>query len=80
MALLAVVLTGKGVAGLQEADLLASRLIDLPRIDLLGFYPTLQGVSAQAICLAILIVGFAWNRRTGVQVAVKAQPASASQS
>ena len=80
MALLAVVLTGKGVAGLQEADLLSSRLIDLPSIDLLGFYPTLQGVSAQAICLTILIVGFAWNRRTGAQAAVKAQPASASQS
>ncbi|MFX5693463.1 iron permease, partial [Acinetobacter baumannii] len=44
MALLAVILTGKGVAGLQEANLVPSHLINLPRIDWLGFYPTLQGV------------------------------------
>ena len=67
MAVLAVVLTGKGVAGLQEANLIASHLIDLPRIDLLGCYPTLQGVTAQAFCAAILMVGFLWNRYTANQ-------------
>lgn len=65
MAVLAVVLTGKGVAGLQEANLLSSRLIALPRIDLLGFYPTLQGAVAQAFCGSVLILGFLWNRRAG---------------
>ena len=73
MALLAVVLTGKGVAGLQEADLMSSSLISAPRIDLLGIYPTLQGVLAQVICLVILTIGFWWNRR-GANTAVAALP------
>ncbi|ROH89695.1 iron permease [Stagnimonas aquatica] len=67
MALLAVVLTGKGVAGLQEANLISSQLINLPRVDLLGFYPTAQGVMAQALCAAVLILGFLWNRHTANQ-------------
>ncbi|TAM26609.1 MAG: c-type cytochrome [Nevskiaceae bacterium] len=79
MAVLAVVLTGKGVAGLQEANLISSRLIDLPRIDLLGFYPTLQGVSAQGLCTLVLVMGFLWNRYTGNQEA-GAQTTTASRS
>ena len=73
MALLAVVLTGKGIAGLQEADLMSSRLINLPRIDLLGFYPTLQGVMAQGLCAAVLASGFLWNRFAANQAAAKPQ-------
>ena len=69
MALLAIVLTGKGVAGLQEANLLPSHLIELPRIDLLGFYPTLQGVIAQGLCASVLMIGFLWNRRVSHQEA-----------
>lgn len=79
MAVLAVVLTGKGVAGLQEANLISSRLIDLPRIDLLGFYPTAQGVTAQALCALVLVIGFLWNRHKGNQAAVP-QTAVASRS
>jgi len=73
MALLAVVLTGKGIAGLQEANLIASHLINLPRIDLLGFYPTAQGVMAQGLCALVLVAGFLWNRRTANQASA-AQP------
>lgn len=71
MAVLAVVLTGKGIAGLQEANLIASQLINLPRIDLLGFYPTLQGVSAQGLCAVVLVLGFLWNRYVANQAAEK---------
>ena len=79
MALLAVVLTGKGVAGLQEADLLSSRLISVPRIDLLGFYPTLQGLLAQLTCVAILMVGFLMNvKKENRQSATRPTAASAS--
>lgn len=75
MAILAVILTGKGVAGLQEANLLSSRLIDLPRIDLLGFYPTAEGVTAQALCALVLVAGFLWNHYTGKpSVAAQAAP------
>lgn len=63
MAILAVVLTGKGVAALQEANLLPARLLDLPRMDLIGFYPTDQGVFAQAACVAVLVAGYLYNRR-----------------
>lgn len=62
MALLAIVLTGKGTAALQEANVLPSRLVGLPRIDLLGLYPTLQGIAAQMACAAILTAGFLYNR------------------
>lgn len=68
MAVLAVVLIGKGVAALQEANLLSERVLSLPRMDLVGFFPTLQGVVAQSICILILVVGFAYNRRAAARV------------
>lgn len=63
MAVLAVVLAGKGVAALQEAGWLPLTLVHMPRIDLLGVHPTLQGVFAQVAVLVLLVVGFAWNAR-----------------
>ncbi|WP_293676214.1 FTR1 family protein [uncultured Phenylobacterium sp.] len=58
---LAIVLAGKGVAGLQEAGVLGVRpLPAVPRIEILGVYPTWEGVLAQLAAAAILIVGF-WN-------------------
>lgn len=74
MAVLAVVLAGKGVAALQEAGLLDLHPLALPRIELLGFFPTIEGVSAQALTLAILVGGFWWSKRNG---AAKAQADSA---
>jgi high-affinity iron transporter len=64
IAVLAVVLAGKGVAALQEAGLVGVVPLSwVPRISLLGLYPTLQGLTAQAATLAVLIVGFGRNRR-----------------
>ena len=34
-----------------------------PRVEILGLYPTLEGLLAQAATLAILLIGFARNRR-----------------
>src|SRR3546814_3518822 len=45
MAVLAVVLTGKGIAALQEANVLPSQVLALPRFDLVGLYPTIQGLA-----------------------------------
>jgi high-affinity iron transporter len=64
MAVLAVVLAGKGVAALQEAGWLHLTLVPAPRIELLGVHPTLQGLLAQAAVLAMLVAGFAWNARS----------------
>ena len=63
VAVLAIVLAGKGVAALQEAGLVGVSAIDVPRIEVLGLFPTLQAVLAQVLTLAILVAGFTWNRR-----------------
>jgi high-affinity iron transporter len=65
MALLAVVLIGKGVSALQEAGYLPVNPLDgFPRIEILGLYPTTEGVAAQAVMIALLAFGFGLNRRT----------------
>lgn len=63
MAILAVVLTGKGVAALQEAGWFGVSSIAFPRIDWLGIYPSLQVLTAQAITLLALLAGYLFNRR-----------------
>jgi high-affinity iron transporter len=63
VAVLAVVLAGKGVAALQEAGLIAvDPVAALPRISILGIFPTLQGITAQIATLLALTIGFGWNR------------------
>ena len=59
IAVLAVVLAGKGVGALQEAGLLSITLLEgIPRVDLIGFYPAVEPVAAQVITAAILFFGF----------------------
>lgn len=71
IAVLAVVLAGKGVAAIQEAGLVGvTPLAAAPRIEILGLYPTLEGLAAQAGTLLVLLLGFAWNRRAGRPLAV----------
>ena len=67
--MLAVVLAGKGVAALQEAGLLGVTPVGWgPRVSMLGVFPTLQGLLAQAVTLAILVAGFGRNRRAGMRL------------
>ena len=63
IAVVAVVLAGKGVAALQEAGWVSVSGLSIPRVALLGIYPTLQSVLAQAATLAVLLAGFWYNRR-----------------
>ncbi|MGN2254263.1 FTR1 family protein [Frateuria sp. GZRe12] len=63
IALLAVVLTGKGIAALQEAGWIGVHVAPLPRIELLGIYPTWQSISAQAVVALVLAAGYALNLR-----------------
>lgn len=64
MALLTIVLAGKGVAALQEAG-----IIDIApvaggiRIAMLGIFPTLQSMAAQLLMLVAVVAGFILNRR-----------------
>ena len=72
VAVLAVVLAGKGVAALQEAGWLPLSPFEGPRIDLLGIHPTVQGIAVQLMVLAVLLAGFAWNARNA-RIAVAAR-------
>lgn len=67
VAILAFVLVGKGVTALQEAGVINVTPIAMPRIDLLGIYPSLQSILAQTVILVIIIVSFAYNQRIGSQ-------------
>ena len=69
IAVLAVVLTGKGVAGLQEAGVMdVHPLATLPRVEILGLFPTWEGLAAQLLALTVIIVGFWWaDRKKGTQ-------------
>jgi high-affinity iron transporter len=63
IALLAIVLTGKGIAALQEAGWIGVHVAPLPRIELLGIYPTWQSVIAQLVVALVLATGYALNLR-----------------
>jgi high-affinity iron transporter len=73
VAILAVVLAGKGVAALQEAGLIAIHpLSELPRISILGIFPTLQGIAVQVATVIALAIGFGWNRWSSSKLAATA--------
>lgn len=64
MAILTIVLAGKGVSALQEAG-----IIDIAplgggiRVSMLGIFPTLQSMGAQLLMLIAVLGGFVLNRR-----------------
>ncbi len=61
VAILAVVLVGKGITGLQEAGWISVHPISGPRIDILGILPTAETVIAQIIVLVVALGGFILN-------------------
>lgn len=65
IAVLAVVLAGKGVAALQEAGVLNVTPVEFPRVDLLGIYPSLQTLLSQLAVAVFAIVGFTYNAKAG---------------
>ena len=70
IAVLAVVLAGKGIAALQEAGMLGvTPLAGFPRSKLLGLYPTVETLSAQLLAALLLAIGFHRAGRSEVAVA-----------
>jgi high-affinity iron transporter len=64
VAVLAVVLAGKGTAALQEAGLIDITPVALvPRLSVLGIFPSLQPLLLQLLALAVLWIGFRYNKR-----------------
>ena len=59
IAVLAVILAGKGVGALQEAGMIGiTPLAGIPRIAMLGLFPTAEAIGAQLLTLAALTIGF----------------------
>ena len=59
--LLSFILLGKGIKELQEAGMVGVTPLEfLPRIDVLGLYPTLETVLPQGILLAAFIFAVIW--------------------
>jgi len=76
IAVLAVILAGKGIAGLQEAGILGVMpLPSVPRIEMLGLFPTTQSVLAQVVAIVVLAVGFWFSGRSA---AAARSPASSA--
>ncbi|WP_068092672.1 cytochrome c/FTR1 family iron permease [Novosphingobium rosa] len=72
MALLTIVLAGKGVAALQEAG-----IIDIAplgggiRVSMLGIFPTVQSMGAQLLMIVAVAGGFILNRRRAVEATTR---------
>lgn len=70
VAILAVVLAGKGIAALQEAGWLHTSPAPIPRIDVLGIYPSMQTLLAQTAVLFVVVMAFVINTRSGPMASV----------
>lgn len=73
VAVLAVVLAGKGVVALQEAGVLGATAFAGPRIEVLGIFPFVEPVVTQLVVVLIAGLGFAANaigRRRALAVPV----------
>jgi high-affinity iron transporter len=64
LALLAVVLAGKGIVALQEAGWVPVHEVRFPTWPLVGVYPNLQSLLLQAVLILLIGAGFAYSRRT----------------
>lgn len=60
---LAVIFTGKGVMALQEAGVVGTHPLPLPRLEWIGFYPNLQVLTSQLTVLATATGLLALDRR-----------------
>jgi len=59
---MAFVFAGKGIAELQEGDLIGTTIVSwAPRIPALGIYPTAESLGAQAVLILLAIVALIWN-------------------
>ena len=63
--LLAVVFTGQGIAALQEAGIVSTSLLNFPRIEVLGVYPTAQSLGLQLLVLVLGAGLLLYQKKTG---------------
>ena len=59
IAVLTVILSGKGIGALQEAGMVPiTPLGGVPRITILGLFPTVESLAVQVLALAAVLIGF----------------------
>ncbi|HEV2044865.1 MAG TPA: FTR1 family protein [Sphingomicrobium sp.] len=64
IAILAVVLAGKGIGALQEAGIVpVTPLAGVPRVTIIGLFPTAEAITAKLVALAVLVLGYRSARR-----------------
>lgn len=62
LAVMAITFTGSGIKELQEADVVSlTPLGGFPTIDLLGIYPRVENLAAQALVLIIIVGLYFWG-------------------
>lgn len=67
LALLAVVLAGKGMGALQEAGIMPIDPVAFPSMPALGVYSNWQALTLQAVLLLTIVGGFFYNYRVSQQ-------------
>jgi high-affinity iron transporter len=59
---MAFVFAGKGIAELQEGDLIGTTILSwAPRVPALGIYPTAESLGAQVVLVVLAIVALLWT-------------------
>ena len=75
---MAIVFIGQGVASLQEASIVPATFVDyVPTIPMLGLFPTVQSLGAQAILLLMAAAAVFVPRRPSAQPVEVMEPAPA---
>jgi high-affinity iron transporter len=64
LAILAVVFTGQGIAALQEASWVDANALGSVRVPMLGIFPTMQSLGAQAAVAALIVFVIWWAKRS----------------
>lgn len=62
--ILAVIFSGQGVSALQEAGVISTSILDIPSVEILGIYPTLQSIGLQIFVVLIGAGLLAYQRKT----------------
>jgi high-affinity iron transporter len=62
LAALAVIFAGKGVAALQAAGEFPTNPLSISGIPSLGIYPSIQGVTLQALLVVVIVASFLYSR------------------
>jgi high-affinity iron transporter len=71
---MAFVFAGKGIAELQEGGILRLTVVEgVPRIPVLGIYPTVESLALQGLLLVLAVVALVWMMRPS---AVSHQPSA----